>query len=309
MQYLDLTFDGNLVGSSTSLPRFLGPTLRGAFGYVYKNMVCQIPHGDCGKCPLRSRCPYPLVFDGIVGENTHPLPQPFLLSVDDRSRSDDSRIIWTVRLLGSACRYWPSVLHSFVEIAERGLGKDRIKVSLDRVVNQFDQSLWTADGVHVHDTNTSRIATRKEKVSVPVTLKWRFHSPVCGICDSNSNRITGISLLLHGRRRWNLLNQYYGDGPTNESERSRRFDESEFTVVEHRLRHWTCNRFSNRTKSRMELWGLRGSITIRGPWFETGEWLDAIPYIHLGKSTSFGCGRVSWEMVSQSVLPQFQSAT
>jgi hypothetical protein len=298
MHYLDLNFYGNLLEEVSSLPKFLGPTLRGAFGHVFKGIVCQMAHGDCNRCILRSRCPYPLVFDGIVGDHKHSLPQPFVLIVPDRSKADGSRINWTIRLLGIATRYWPSVLHAFVEICERGIGRDRIKIGLDTVTNQVGECLWSTDGIHLHDALTSQISTRYGTASEPVTLKWRFSSPVCGIDDSETGRITGMSLLLHGRRRWNLLNQYYGDGTNNTPQRSRRFEESEFEIVEHRLRHWTCNRYSSRTRSRMELWGVRGHITIRGPWFETGEWLDAVPYIHLGKSTSFGCGRVTWEIVS-----------
>ena len=45
------------------LPRFLGSTLRGAFGHALKEAVCVVGHRDCGRCMLADRCIYPYLFE------------------------------------------------------------------------------------------------------------------------------------------------------------------------------------------------------------------------------------------------------
>jgi hypothetical protein len=45
------------------LPRFLGSTLRGAFGHALKEAVCVVSHRDCGRCMLAERCIYPYLFE------------------------------------------------------------------------------------------------------------------------------------------------------------------------------------------------------------------------------------------------------
>ncbi len=45
------------------LPRFLGSTLRGAFGHALKEAVCVVRHRDCERCMLAERCIYPYLFE------------------------------------------------------------------------------------------------------------------------------------------------------------------------------------------------------------------------------------------------------
>ena len=45
------------------LPVYKGSTLRGAFGVMFKDTVCVVPHRDCSRCVLRTHCAYPYVFE------------------------------------------------------------------------------------------------------------------------------------------------------------------------------------------------------------------------------------------------------
>ena len=66
----------------TSLPPFLGSTLRGSFGHALKDAVCVADHRDCQRCTLINRCVYPYVFETPVppgiqqlrGQDQAPLP-------------------------------------------------------------------------------------------------------------------------------------------------------------------------------------------------------------------------------------------
>lgn len=45
------------------LPAFAGSALRGAFGHALKSAVCVMPHRDCQRCLVASRCIYPATFE------------------------------------------------------------------------------------------------------------------------------------------------------------------------------------------------------------------------------------------------------
>jgi hypothetical protein len=71
---------------ATSLPPFLGSTLRGAFGHALKEAVCVMSHRRCDGCLVASRCIYPYVFETPVPPDIPQLrgqnqaPHPFILT-------------------------------------------------------------------------------------------------------------------------------------------------------------------------------------------------------------------------------------
>jgi CRISPR-associated endoribonuclease Cas6 len=71
---------------STSLPAFLGSTLRGAFGHALKEAVCLMSHRDCSHCLVADRCIYPYLFETPVPANPlqfrglQQAPHPFILA-------------------------------------------------------------------------------------------------------------------------------------------------------------------------------------------------------------------------------------
>lgn len=302
MQVLDLMFEGRFVEDASRLPSFLGPTIRGAFGITLKNTVCQFSHRDCSKCVLARRCAYPIIFEGLASteeeSNAPPQnkPQPFVLLIDENFRLSEQRITWGVRLFGSAVTFWPSVIQAFHQVCENGLGSVRARVELDRVTTMDGQTAWSAEDSWNPEVQ-SRALSFETGLKKSCSIRWIFKTPVCGVEDSKTKRITGVSLILNGRRRHSLLQRLYANPEEAFDVRTRRFEESEFTVLEHRIRHWNCSRFSQRKQTRVELWGLQGEITIHGPWHETGPWMATAPWLHIGKSTSFGCGRVEWQVV------------
>ena len=69
----------------TSLPPFLGSTLRGSFGHALKDAVCVVDHRDCLRCALLDRCVYPYLFETPVPPGIQQLrgqdqaPVPFII--------------------------------------------------------------------------------------------------------------------------------------------------------------------------------------------------------------------------------------
>ena len=143
------------------------------------------------------------------------------------------------------------------------------------------------------------------------TLRWRFCTPVQIVRDGKAvgTQVDGLDLLLAGRRRWGVMNAFYGTQPDVIEDPQVRFDRSDFITHSSELRHWNISRYSGRQERRVELHGTVGEIVIEGPWGLTGDWLHAIPKLHLGKSVSFGLGAVEWEVVTNIAKPVFASAS
>jgi hypothetical protein len=305
LHYMDLHFRAVKEQTTTLLPPFLGITLRGAFGMQLKRIVCQVRHGQCLRCLLRPACPYPSIFEGLPPDNRAMLrkypaiPQPFLLLVPAPGpcQQEEAHISWGLRLFGPAARYWPYVVHTFDVAGQQGIGRGRCRFRLERVTDGDDgPDLLTAAAPQPRRREVPQCTRVLPERCV---LRWSFQTPLRLSADGRL-RLDGLSpldLLKSGRRRLAILSHFYGLADNTEVEAEAHLDASEFRIIESDLHVWRSSRFSNRQRQRMDLDGLIGTITIEGPWGRAGAWLAAAPTIHLGKATSFGFGRVSWELV------------
>ena len=223
LKVADISFRAKLLREPRGL-RFLGPTLRGAFGFALKDTVCQVSHGQCDRCRLRDCCAYPAVFDGrppadrTIMRRSETIPQPFVLVVAEPDNWWGSRdeLRWTVRLFGDAIMWSVYVVETFLRIGERGLGRHRIPYRIEQVTQGVNgQVLWdpAEDRVRKADPQPVSGPTSPREQSV---LRWRCHTPLHLRVDGRrASRIDGLDLVLAGRRRWALLQEFYGQPATN----------------------------------------------------------------------------------------------
>jgi hypothetical protein len=312
LRYCEIHFDAELSGdmSRAALPPFLGTTLRGAFGFVLKKLVCQVAHGQCGRCLLRSVCPYSTIFEGMgpperrIMRKYPRVPQPFVLVVpgprETASEAEDDRLRWGVRLFGPAMTYWPYVVHAFETAGEEGVGRNRVRFRLERVTDAIaGEPLVTGAEETGAEPSALRIPEQAdgEMPEGPCTLRWRFETPLRIRHGRRLNpaELDPFALVLAGRRRHDLMQHFYGEGDADGGRENPWLDAERFETVASDIRPWGFERYSRRQRRRMRLDGLLGEATIRGPWHEVGAWLMAADRLHLGKATSFGFGRVRWE--------------
>lgn len=85
--------------AATTLPSFLGSTLRGAFGHALKQTVCVMDHRDCKRCLVAERCLYPYLFETPVPpglsllQGQQQAPRPFVLvpPIDESPEVENER--------------------------------------------------------------------------------------------------------------------------------------------------------------------------------------------------------------------------
>lgn len=300
-----LRFEARLASPDHGL-RYLGPTLRGAFGKALKSTVCQQRHGECARCLLLQACPYPAIFEGRpqAGQRswTAPAaPQPFVLTVAPPFTwdGDSSTLRWGLTLLGFAAAWSPYVVEAFMRIGKHGIGKTGTQYALERVTN----------GVTGEDLCKQGEDTMRPPAASPLVLRepptdgvvrWRLHTPL-HIRESSTelHSVDGLALIQAGRRRWRLLESFYGNPPdpicAQPNPALPKADA--FVTREIALRAWDIERYSGRQQRRVTLAGLIGEAVIEGPWSAVGPWIRSVEQINLGKYASFGFGRVTWEML------------
>lgn len=303
LRVVDLFFRARLASADHRL-RYLGPTMRGLFGHALKRTVCQVPGGECPRCPLRQRCPYPMIFEGRAPEGRtimrkYPtVPQPFVLLVAAPGAwwGGPTDLHWGMRLFGDAAQLTPDVIQTFVRAGPDGVGPWRVPYELLQVEEGAGGPvLWNVDDVEPRVPAPRNVDQRAPPVDG--ALRWRFHTPLhlreggrlCGDID-------GLALMLAGRRRAMLLEAFYGDGGANDSDgRDEYLDARAFVTREAHVRRWEIGRFSGRQRRPVLLAGELGELVIEGPWSRVGAWIRSVADLHLGKYETFGFGRVTWE--------------
>ncbi len=302
LRCLTLDFEARLKCSDHGL-RYLGPTLRGAFGHVLKRMVCVREDGRCDTCRIRSNCPYARVFDGAappgrsVMRRYDAVPQPFVLLVAPPGswEGSEEELRFGLRLFGDACELAPYVVEAFIRMGQSGIGPLRIPYTMERVLDGKGVIVYQRGASGLHLTHGTAVDTRPLPDGA-CTVRWHFETPVHirvgGGLDATPS---GMDLVLAGRRRWHLVSSLHG---VQSEEACVHLEADAFRTVRVGLHPWHIDRYSGRQRRRVPLSGVVGELEIHGPWHLAGSWMRVVETVHLGKYTSFGFGRVRWEVVA-----------
>jgi len=292
--------------SGGRLPRYLGSTLRGAFGHALKRLVCAVPRSECGTCAYRAVCIYTQLFEPFNPKTNKTIPVGFVLEPGrSRQRQDDEGIDLDLRvtLLGRTNRYLPYFVHLFRDMARRGFGVERIPFRLIRfwaLTSGEERELVYEDGDE-HLTpieNTfpcfdSGLSTYPpENVGRDDRVAIEFLTP-CRVKIGGRlvNALEFEDLMRVLFRRLSALDHFYGNELLD-----LRYDPwlhlaGEVRTVGSSLRWVDWERYSNRQKTKMKLGGFVGRVEYEGPIEPFLPFLHAGVITHIGKNASFGLGQ------------------
>lgn len=125
-----------------SLPPYKGATLRGGFGYAFKDLVCIKPDRQCKGCLVQDRCSYFQIFETPVPKDAtimrkYPFaPHPFVFTpplTEQTEFTKDDELTFELTLIGRAVDYLPYFIYAFDELGRRGIGRAKSKFHLLRV--------------------------------------------------------------------------------------------------------------------------------------------------------------------------------
>lgn len=288
------------------LPRVnKGITLRGAFGTVFRRLVCHDLKAYCHSCPIKENCPYCAVFSPVVPPDAERLklnsdiPRPFVikppLNGQDVYGLGDI-LFFDLVVVGKAQDFLPYFIVTFEELGRQGIGVGRGRYRLkslsamkqdhswqeiydwrDRMVRPVDASLGFAQ---LDSDADETVESLRIEFFTPVLLKekGRWVRPEFG------------ALMKRLRDRANALSYFYCGKPFEmEFKEMGQMAETVRTIRDD-LRWVEETRYSAHRGMRHLLKGYVGEIAFEGnmglfmPLLRLGE------FIHVGKATAFGQG-------------------
>ncbi|MEJ2744044.1 MAG: CRISPR system precrRNA processing endoribonuclease RAMP protein Cas6 [Gammaproteobacteria bacterium] len=265
----------------------------------------------CDGCPLRGSCAYSTLFENYPhpfrkNRYDHSAPKPYIISVWHTGEASDDLEV-NVILVGEANRYYPYVQEAMKRVGEKGIGKARQPLRLNRVIQELPNGLSDTLYAHTHvdqEGNFSgwgpvqRIeAFKPETLEIPPLppfIRLTLHTPVRlkSITQEAHHNIRLNQLLISIVRRTADLAQYWHQPLEAIGERIR--EAKNVTALDQKHDWQSQSRFSSRQRKTIFMGGALGHFDLElsqypllWPWLWAGQWL------HVGKGAAMGSGRYS----------------
>ncbi|MCL0065556.1 CRISPR system precrRNA processing endoribonuclease RAMP protein Cas6 [Dehalococcoidia bacterium] len=294
---------------NVSLPAYLGSTLRGGFGHVFKRTVCISRDRNCMDCLLIGKCVYSYCFETPTGQETalsytssnH--PHPFIIEPPHESQSwprQNDHINFNVVLIGNGIDYLPYFVFVFDELGRSGLGRERGKYLLEKVeaLSDFTNTQYETiyDSCRKFLSNgyqVRRFADIAEETSgyTRRRLAIRFVTPTRIKYQGRIEVEVNFSVLIKNLlRRISLLSEMHCNSRLDLDYADLIEKARNVRIVKSNLHWYDWERYSSRQKAKMKLGGFVGDITFEGDLAEFMPFIKLGEYLHVGKGTSFGLG-------------------
>ena len=290
------------------LPPFKGSTLRGGFGIALRQSVCVEKRKECVQCVHRYKCIYSYVFETPVpreekeGKRSKDeyVPHPFVIEppLDKRQfYGIEDELDFHLILVGRAVDYIPYIIFAFEELGRIGIGKDKGKYSLEKVISiNNDRELLIYDGKsHIQDDFYVMDST--ELVRQAAQLNYQqvtFHFLTPTRIKNNGKLTIDIDFVIILRnllRRLSRLAEVHCDEKWElEWNELIEMANERVSTVHSDLRWHDWKRYSQRQGTKMKMGGFLGEITFEGELAEFMPFIKLGELLHMGKGTVYGLG-------------------
>lgn len=288
------------------LPGYAGSTFRGAFGTVFRRIVCALRQKECAVCMLNSTCAYAYIFEtapqgGARFLNTgkySKIPHPFIIeppSSTGQPIRSGTCIEFHLVLVGRALHYLPYFVCTFDEIGKSGIGKGRGGYTL-LSVESTEGNIYSRESKTVSPCSacTLVIPDRIDLKDEPaMRVRLTFQTPLRIQHERKLATTMPFGLLVRNiLRRVGLLYYHHCGGGEPTWNVPEIIAAAEAVAMEHNTLTWyDWERYSSRQRTLMKLGGLVGDITYAGLVGSLLPLLQAAEVLHVGKGTSFGLGK------------------
>lgn len=290
------------------LPDYSGSVFRGAFGAVFRRMVCALKQNECGRCMLSGTCSYAYIFETAPHAKTGFLhtggytkvPHPFIIEPPTSGRrviQPGNHVEFYLVLVGRALEYLPYFICTFDEIGKAGLGKGRSGYALHSV-DAGGVSVYSAETGNVTPCNSLEIEVPEtfdgdSKSEQTITLSFETLVRIQSARKLATELPFGL-LVRNLLRRIGMLSYFHCGGHIPAWDAQAVIARAETVEVRYNGLQWRdWERFSARQKTSMKLGGLAGNIEYCGSLHSFMPLLRAGEVLHVGKGTSFGLGKYS----------------
>jgi CRISPR-associated endoribonuclease Cas6 len=290
------------------LPATKGSLLRGAFGHALRREVCAMgPRQQCAACPLRDACAYVRLFEPWVGREPRFLaglpaePRGYVFEPSDGPRTflAGAPLDFDLLLLGRMGELQGLAVAACDRMARRGLGVRRARFELERVRVPDPGGGWRTGyerGVRPWSTAVPAALPPADPI-LAERLTLRFSTPLRCKTGGRLTRSFDFPWLVAKMLRRTLeLAHDYAPGQDLDWDLEPWLEKAAAVrVVRCDLVWHDWQRYSNRQRTRMQLGGLVGEMTLEGDLRPFSALLRTAEIVHVGKGTTFGLGKIQME--------------
>lgn len=316
LRILDLHFEIEFL-SDVVLPTYKGSTLHGGIGRAFRQLYCtcslheSIDAGSDGNGTQTAHgtqiCPYHFIFETKINDNAFlflrnvpSVPHPYLIEppLDDKKEyKGGERLLFTVRLFGSATSYAVNIIEAVALFGRLGMTKAGVRFKINRVTSN-------ASGEKL---NVIYDGTLNMYRALPKPYRWkpgdrstqyhevtiRFLSPTRFVKGKHLQKDVDFSIILTSLIRRLAALAYYAEGLKNvvRLTEGARISVDGVTLVKQTTEWMDWRRYSNRQSTAMLLGGVVGEMTFANVSDDLLLLLEFGRILHLGKQTTFGLGK------------------
>jgi hypothetical protein len=283
-----------------------GNIVRGAFGSIFRKLVCMQSCREAKTCEVHSTCPYALVFEPQAARGKGPSgladwPRPFVFRA---AHLDGSTVraneafhfdIHIFDVLDPALEYF---VLTFAQLARDGLGPGRGRAELT-TVDQLD--LHGATSARVYDGGQFKM----NELAAPTT--WALNEASEPVDRVRVRFVTPTELksqhqvaerpefaILFGRLRDRIstLRTLYGPGPLDIDFHGMGERSAEVKMVRCAMKRTDVDRLSSRSGHRHPLGGFVGEAEYEGKLAPFVDYLRLGKWVGVGRQTVWGKGEL-----------------
>lgn len=283
-----------------------GNIVRGAFGSIFRKIVCVPECRDAKTCALRTTCAYARIFEPHAARGEGPSgladwPRPFVFrasELDGRAIREGEPFHFDVHLFDVRDPALPYFVLAFAQLARDGLGPGRGRAELVSVA-QLDLAgaplRQIFDGARFRTADLpAPTAFDLAQAPAPVTrLRVRFVSPTELKAGQRLAERPEFPILFGRLRdRISTLRARYGPGPLEIDFRAMGERAALVRMTRSDLRWHEIDRRSSRTGRRHPLGGFVGQAEYEGPLAEFLPYLQLGKWVGVGRQTVWGKGEI-----------------
>lgn len=283
-----------------------GNIVRGAFGGIFRRLVCIPDCKDAKTCGVRLSCPYARIFEPKAARGKGPSglkdwPRPFVFRaahLDGCSIPPGAAFHFDVHIFDVRDPALPYFARAFARLASEGLGPGRGRAEL-AAVDQLD--IDGATVARLFDSGEFRPGGLSAPIRVDLAgvprragrVRVRFITPTELKAE---HRLAGQpdfgALFGRLRDRIGTLRALYGGGPLAIDFRAMGERAAAVRMTRCELRQTRVDRLSSRTGQRHPLGGFVGVADYEGELAEFLPYLQLGKWVGVGRQTVWGKGEI-----------------
>lgn len=290
---------------------------RGAFGAVFRSLVCHDLALACEACPLRGTCPFPRVFAPSKVEGRPAIarlrdpPRPFVFTdpyPEAPSLASGAPIALGLTVVGAAAVDLPYFVVTLRRLGDDGIGRERTRFRVE-AVRCVDAAGLSGESVYARGGDVVRplrLPLRARDLMRPGDagarrVRVRFVTPtdVRGGRDGGAEGAPAFGALVRrARDRAGALATFFGPGPLGHAPLAVAAAADGVTIARAEVVREKIVRRSTRTGQRHPLGGVVGAAVYEGAGVAASmPWLRLAEALGVGKHATFGNGRIAVDVL------------